>query len=171
MVLLLTGCLPQGEDCEIHLTAIPCRLEFMNGNQNFGATPQIHTGSAQPSKRPNILCVDDHELVRDGIRAMLVRQGWGCQCANDGEDALQWLTSGVKPVDILITDHSMPGMGGLELVEKLRATKFAGKILVHSTRLSGSERAAYLDLDVDAIVPKTGNPEPLIKVIEELRQG
>jgi len=143
----------------------------MNGNQNSGATPEIHTGSAQPSKRPNILCVDDHELVRDGIRAMLVRQGWGCQCANDGEDALQWLTSGVKPVDILITDHSMPGMGGLELVEKLRATKFAGKILVHSTRLSGSERAAYLDLDVDAIVPKTGNPEPLIKVIEELRQG
>ena len=136
-----------------------------------------HSGSVLESppplrraaKHPRFLCVDDNELVRDGICAVLIGKGWGCHGAGGGGDALQWLASGLEAVDMIITDHQMPGMNGLEFVRKVRATKFAGRILVHSTMLLGIEQAAYKDLNVDAIVTKTGNPGPLIKAIEELQ--
>jgi CheY-like chemotaxis protein len=122
------------------------------------------------AKYPRFLYVDDNELVRDAVCSILIQKGWGCKSATDGKDALQWLTSCPESIDILITDHRMPGMNGLEFVRKVRATAFTGRILVHSTILHGAEQAAYEELKVDAIVPKTGNPEPLLKVIEELRQ-
>jgi DNA-binding response OmpR family regulator len=133
------------------------------------AAARVHTVTSQTKKRPSILCVDDHKLVRDEICSALARNGWDCECANDGEEAMRWLSSASDPVDILITDHSMPGMNGLDLVRKLRATKFAGKILVHTTLLLCVERAEYMDLRVDVIVPKTGNPGPLIKAIKDLQ--
>ncbi len=120
------------------------------------------------AKVPCLLCVDDHEPVRDEICSKFIELGWDCQSASGGEAALQLLASGLEPVDILVTDHNMPGMNGLELVRKVRTTNFAGKILVHSALLLSLERAAYQELNVDAIVPKTGNPEPLLKAVEAL---
>jgi CheY-like chemotaxis protein len=129
--------------------------------------PQPVLGRA--ARHPRILCVDDHEFVRDQICALLLRKGWGCQSASGGAEALHWLTACREPVDLLITDHRMPGMSGLELVRQVRAANFTGKILVHSSLLLNLERAAYQELNVDAIVAKTGNPEPLLQAIAALQ--
>jgi CheY-like chemotaxis protein len=142
---------------------------MINSLANSGSVLESPPPLRRAARHPRFLCVDDNELVRDGIRAVLVGKGWGCHTAGGGEDALQWLAACLEPFDMIITDHQMPGMNGLEFVRKVRATKFAGKILVHSTMLLGIEQAAYEALNVDAIVPKTGNPRPLIKAIEELQ--
>ena len=122
------------------------------------------------SRCPSILYVDDHELLLEEVRSLLQAKGWVCQCAKGGADALRLLTSGVDPADILMTDHSMPGMNGLELVRNLGARKFPGKILVYSTLLLSIERAAYEELNVDAIVSKISGPDVLINAIQELQR-
>ena len=121
--------------------------------------------------RSRILYVDDSNFVRDTICSILATNGWDCESATGGAMALPWLTTDPWLFDILITDHQMPGMTGLEFVRAVRATTaFTGKIVVHSTMLSSSERAAYVKLGVNAIVPKNGNPERLLKTIQELQQ-
>jgi len=118
-----------------------------------------------------ILYVDDSALVREGICSGLVRKGWYCRSFASGAEALQWLATGLETFDVIITDHQMPEMNGLEFVKNVCASGFTGRILVHSTMLTASEHATYEELNVDAIVPKDGNLQRLTRAIAELQQA
>jgi CheY-like chemotaxis protein len=143
----------------------------MNGNKTItGLAEDSRSDLGQPRKCPRVLYVDDNDYVRDGFCSVLSVKGWDCESINNGDDALIKLASCPESIDFLITNHQMPGMNGLEFVRKVRATAFTGKILVYSTMLHTEEQAAYQELEVDAIVPKTGNVELIFKTIEELQQ-
>ncbi|MCW6642020.1 UvrY/SirA/GacA family response regulator transcription factor [Yersinia ruckeri] len=67
----------------------------------------------------SVLLVDDHELVRAGIRRILedirgIKVLGEAQC---GEDAVKWCRS--NSVDIVLMDMNMPGIGGLEATRKI----------------------------------------------------
>lgn len=68
-----------------------------------------------------ILIVDDHAIVREGLQRLLERAdpGWVVRQAGDGFQALEMLRR--ESADVAIIDLSMPGMGGLELLRRLRA--------------------------------------------------
>ncbi|AMR33502.1 DNA-binding response regulator [Mucilaginibacter sp. PAMC 26640] len=70
----------------------------------------------------NILIADDHNVIRSGIKALLDKEPTYNVVAEavDGLSVLELLDSGIK-ADILLTDISMPGMDGLELVGNLQA--------------------------------------------------
>lgn len=72
----------------------------------------------------------------------------------DGEQALAEVRLKPAGFDLLITDHSMPRMNGVDLVKRLREAGFRGKILVLSAHLSPENRAAYEALGVDGMLPK-----------------
>ena len=65
-----------------------------------------------------ILVVDDKEVVRDGVGLTLARSGHGVYPASDGASALEQLDK--RKIDLVITDLSMPGMDGLELLHAIR---------------------------------------------------
>lgn len=77
----------------------------------------------------NILIVDDHDLVRDGIKARIALSENIDVCgeANCGADAIKLATE-LKP-DIIFLDISMPNMNGLEAAEKIIDTCPETKIL------------------------------------------
>ena len=62
----------------------------------------------------SILVVDDDALVRMGVVDMLEDLGHRVFEAGSGAEAMAILAKG-DPIDLLITDHSMPGMTGMEL--------------------------------------------------------
>ena len=66
-----------------------------------------------------VLLVDDEELVRNSTADMLTELGFAVSEASSAEEALRMIDTGV-PIDILITDHLMPGMTGVDLVSALR---------------------------------------------------
>lgn len=84
-----------------------------------------------------ILLVDDNTMMRTVMRAALDRAGHAVTQAADGERALQALADG--PFDLIITDIQMPGMGGVDLVNAIRASSPAAKILVISGWMEGSD--------------------------------
>jgi DNA-binding NarL/FixJ family response regulator len=131
---------------------------------------QSYAPISQPPRCPRILYVDDNALVREGICSGLVKKGWYCRGFASGAEALQWLAAGLETFDLIITDHQMPEMNGLEFVKNVWATAFTGKILVHSTMLTASEHATYEALNVAAIVPKDGKLERLTNAILALQQ-
>jgi two-component system chemotaxis response regulator CheY len=112
--------------------------------------------------------VDDNDFARDSLCAILIHKGWGCKSTRSTEVALRWLADCPEPIDLLITDHEMPEMNGLEFVRKVRATNFPGRILVWSATVNSSEKAAYRELNVDAIVSKSDRRESLLEAIAEL---
>ncbi len=61
----------------------------------------------------NILIVDDDELVRDTLAALVRVSGQTARCASSGNEALEII--GREDIDVLLTDVTMPGVSGLDL--------------------------------------------------------
>jgi two-component system, probable response regulator PhcQ len=76
----------------------------------------VGTGGARPPSmlRASILVVDDDENARHGLALALRGAGYRLTFASCGDEALELLRR--DPVDIVISDHLMPGMSGLELL-------------------------------------------------------
>jgi DNA-binding NtrC family response regulator len=69
-------------------------------------------------ERPTLLAVDDEPDILDFLERVFRKQ-YTVQRANDAAQALARLDSG--PVQLLVTDQRMPGMSGLELLERAAA--------------------------------------------------
>ena len=66
-----------------------------------------------------ILVVDDEEAIRSGLEEILSEEGYGTLTAPSAEEALKVLQE--RMVDVVCTDVRMPGMTGLQLLERVRA--------------------------------------------------
>lgn len=102
-----------------------------------------------------ILIVDDNPVIVDGVRALVRWEDNGFYAgfgAYDGRQALQIVRQ--EPIDIVITDLKMPGMDGIELIQRLTEEMFDVKIVV----LSAYEEFAMVH---DAF--KNGASEYLLK--------
>lgn len=64
-----------------------------------------------------ILVVDDEPAVRSALRVNLARAGYEVILAGNAEEALGFLVE--RHVDIVLTDVTMPGAGGMALLEQL----------------------------------------------------
>lgn len=67
-----------------------------------------------------VLVVDDDELMRMTLDAVLVRDGWAVQTCPGGQAALSMLAAAPGDVDLIVTDFNMPGMTGLTLAAEVR---------------------------------------------------
>lgn len=102
--------------------------------------------------KTRVLHVDDEQVVRAFIDEALHFLGFEVVGVADGDAALACLAR--KSFDVVITDHHMPKIGGLELVRELRAQAFGGRIYVLSGALDANDRREYETLGVDGIAAK-----------------
>jgi CheY-like chemotaxis protein len=115
-----------------------------------------------------ILTVEDETAVARLLALVLCGPGCKVTSASDGREALSRIASSSQPYDIVITDHQMPGMNGLELVRQLRAQDFAGKIVVLSAFLNEENVRAYQALGVDLMLAKPFDLDELRHAIDVL---
>jgi two-component system KDP operon response regulator KdpE len=116
-----------------------------------------------------ILVVDDEPQITRVLRRGIASKGYEVQVAQDGEEALEVFHKW-KP-DLIITDLSMPGMGGLELCRRLRKISSV-PILVLSVK--GDERIKVEALDTgadDYITKPFGMDELFARLRVALRRG
>lgn len=119
----------------------------------------------------NILLAEDERSVAFSISFALKAAGHRIEIVADGEQAFADLTAKPEAFDVLITDHSMPRMNGMELVRRLRDTAFRGRIVVLSAHLSAETRAAYVELGVDLMIPKPFDVHQLRAAIRQMGSG
>lgn len=101
-----------------------------------------------------ILVVEDEKAVAHMIAMVLGGPACKVVRARNGWEALIKVGATARPFDVVITDHRMPRMTGLQLVRQLRAQNFGGKILVLSAHLSDEDIRAYEELRVDMMMSK-----------------
>jgi CheY-like chemotaxis protein len=104
--------------------------------------------------RLRILTVEDEPAVTHMLALILGGPSAKITNACDGWMALMKIGAAVEPFDVIITDHRMPRMNGLDLVRRLRVRKFTGKIIVLSAYLTKENIQAYEELEVDMMLAK-----------------
>jgi DNA-binding response OmpR family regulator len=102
----------------------------------------------------SILVVEDEKALAHIIAMMLGGPASKVTTARNGWEALIKIGLAARPFDVVITDHRMPRVTGLELVRQLRTKNFGGKILVLSAHLTDEEIRAYEELNVDMMMTK-----------------
>lgn len=68
-----------------------------------------------------VMVVDDEQIVRDGIARILSREGYEVKLAASGEEALALLET-IRP-DAILLDFKMPGLDGVEVSKRIRASE------------------------------------------------
>lgn len=108
----------------------------------------------------NVLVVDDDELARESITALLREADCTVVQARDSMEALTLL--GRRWFPVVVTDRSMPGVDGIEFVQRLRAIAVAPAYVIMLTALVDSQdyERGYC-AGVDHYVPKKGHEAQL----------
>jgi len=113
----------------------------------------------------NVLVVDDEPAVRESLRRALELEGYTVELAEDGETALEKLAGAAEP-DAVILDILMPGIDGLEVCRRIRASGNHVPILMLTARTEVDSRVAGLDAGADDYLSK---PFALAELLARLR--
>jgi DNA-binding response OmpR family regulator len=119
----------------------------------------------------NILAVEDETALAQLLALVLGGPNCKVATASNGERALAKIAAAKRPFDVVITDHLMPRVSGLELVRQLRGKNFGGKIVVLSAHLGQDNVAAYELLGVDMMISKPFDVDELRQAIDVLANG
>jgi len=122
-------------------------------------------------KNINIILVDDHQLVRDGIKALLSDDSnitviGEAQSAYDFFDLLK-----IKTPDVVLLDISLPTMSGIEIAKILTAEFPQIKKLIVSMYTSEDFIFNSLKAGINGYLPKNTTREELLKAINEVYNG
>lgn len=121
---------------------------------------------------PEILVVDDSKVMRDMIVACLRPRGdLTCTHASSGLEAIERLS--LKTFDLVLLDLNMPDIGGLEVLEFVRAQDKLRElpIIVVTTRGDETSRSRTLEAGASAFMTKPFTPEAILSEVGTLLNG
>ncbi|MDF2178746.1 UvrY/SirA/GacA family response regulator transcription factor [Aliiglaciecola sp. CAU 1673] len=118
-----------------------------------------------------ILLVDDHDLVRTGIRLILdSEKAFDVVAeANSGEQAIKICRS--HDLDIVLMDMNMPGMGGLEATRKILRHDPDAKVIFLSMYKENPIPAKVMQVGAWGFVTKDAEPKEMVKAILQVHAG
>jgi two-component system response regulator MprA len=113
-----------------------------------------------------LLVVDDDPAVREALSLVLDLNGFEVTTASDGRQAIRTLS--VEPADAVVLDVLMPGLDGLEVCRRMRATGDRTPVLMLTARSEVSDRVAGLEAGADDYLIKPFAREELIARLRAL---
>ena len=120
-------------------------ISFAASGPAIPASPKKEEQTASGLK---VLVADDEKSTAKAVCYILEQAGHKVDVVHDGQEALEILKASPDQYQILITDHRMLNMNGLELVEQLRKTKFRGKIIVFTGYITEELENSYRELGI-----------------------
>ncbi|MCZ4323114.1 two component transcriptional regulator, LuxR family [Pseudomonas peli] len=118
-----------------------------------------------------LLLVDDHPMMRRGIRQLIELESDLCVVgeANNGEEAIV-LVAQLNP-ELVLLDNNMPQLNGVETLKRLREQHYDGKVLLFTVSDAEHDVRDAMRFGADGYLLKDMEPELLIMRLREALQG
>lgn len=118
-----------------------------------------------------ILVADDHAIVREGIKQILrsLPEVTDIEEASDGNDAFKKIAR--NSYDLVILDISMPGMSGLEILQKMKDNNMSARVLMLSLHPQEQYAVRTFKLGASGYLPKDSAFEELLMAIRKIADG
>lgn len=131
--------------------------------RNVQSVPEMRQESALPRRR--ILVVDDEATIREVVAQYLELEGFAVMKASDGLEALR--TAAASPPDLVVLDLMLPGIDGLEVCRRLRATS-AVPILMLTARAAEEDKLVGFGTGSDDYLTKPFQPRELVARVQAI---
>jgi two-component system, response regulator RegA len=121
----------------------------------------------QSEDAPLALVVDDDEVFRNRLCRALAQRNWEAEPAADGENALNFARD--RSPDLVLVDLRMPGKGGLDVVQELRAIDSSMTIIVLMGYGSIPTAISAMKRGADHYLSKPADADQILAAYESLR--
>ena len=125
----------------------------------------------RPAPRIRVMVVDDHPIVREGLRKLLeLEEDVDVVAeADNGRQALDLIDE--RQPDIVLLDLKMPGMDGLTALQAMQNTTHRAKVIVLTASEDKNEWVQAMKLGCQGIVVKQTSPDLIVKSIRKVYGG
>jgi DNA-binding response OmpR family regulator len=139
----------------------------MKGNELLQAGESAGASVPSPANSSHRILVvdDDSDLCRFYAEA-LARPGYQVDAAEDG--AAGWEALQANNYNLLITEHSLPKLTGVELIRKLRSARMAVPVVMATVRLPTQELVLDPSLQLAALLPKPFYVSELLETVRSV---
>lgn len=120
---------------------------------------------------PSALIIDDHVVVRHGLKQMLREEFRGIAFGDAGNAVEARLALAKRPWDLVVLDIGMPGQDGFEVLREIRRNHPQMKVLVLSVHLERQYAAQSLELGAAGYVSKDASRSELLKAFRTVLAG
>lgn len=118
-----------------------------------------------------VLIVDDHPVVRQGVRSLLVNHS-DIQVVAEAESAASlFATLNGNPPDVILLDVRMPGPSGIEITQRLKRERPSIKVIILTTYEDDEVLFGALRAGADGYLLKSTSPEILASSIRSVARG
>ena len=120
------------------------------------------------ARRPRALVVDDSQIARYILSGQLKKLGFGVEVADSAEVAMRTLTGSLP--DVVFLDHLLPGMDGLEALDRLRAQSRTSRlpVVMYTSQDSRAFAAKAIKAGADDVYTKTSDESRLVDILTNL---
>jgi two-component system invasion response regulator UvrY len=119
----------------------------------------------------NVLIVDDHAIVRQGLKQLLVDEFHSVTFGEAGESSEALAQFDHHTWDVLILDIFLPGRNGLDLLKEIKAIAPKLPVLVYSMHPEDQFAVRALKLGAAGYISKSNLPEELVKAVRKILAG
>jgi len=123
----------------------------------------------QSEDLPLALVVDDDEIFRSRLCRALCERRWEAEAAPDGDHALEFARD--RSPDLVLVDLRMPGKGGIDVVQELRAIDSSMTIIVLTGYGSIPTAISAMKKGADHYLSKPADADQILAVYETLRSA
>ena len=118
-----------------------------------------------------ILLAEDEEALRMLVADTLADEGYEIDEAVDGVEAFEMIQA--NDYDLVLLDYMMPGMTGLDVIEKIRQLpeKRHLKIMMLTAKSQQSDQERARGVGADYFMPKPFSPMELLDLVEDILHG
>lgn len=119
-----------------------------------------------------ILIADDHSIVRKGLKLILIEEYIAVEIieACDAESVIK-IISNDSNIDLIISDLSMPGRSGLEIIQMIRKNNLPIPVLILSIQPEEQYALRVLRAGAAGYLSKELAPEELVKAVQKVLEG
>ncbi len=115
-----------------------------------------------------ILVVDDDRQVAAFLRELFVQAGMNVELAYDGSMGFKLFSDRPGDFDVLITDQTMPGMSGIELIQEVRSLREGTPCVMLTAFSQFADDASAAAVGIDRLLRKPTDNKTLLRTVAEL---
>ncbi|MFC3282044.1 two-component system response regulator NarL [Litchfieldella rifensis] len=119
----------------------------------------------------SILIIDDHPLLRRGVKQLLELEDDLVLAGEAGEPEKGIRLATELDPDLVLLDLNMPGLNGIETLKRLREANFAGRVVIFTVSDSEDDVIAALKAGADGYLLKDMEPEDMVRQLRQAALG